>query len=78
MPRSIEWAECCHQQAAECASAATTATLSEARKDYLNIEQAWLRLASESDPVMRPEGRTWTALREEYAEERRAAMRIVK
>jgi len=35
----------CHQQAAECALAATTAILGEVRQAYLNIEQAWLQLA---------------------------------
>jgi hypothetical protein len=37
----------CRQQAAECAIAATTAILDEARQAYLNIEQAWLQLAPE-------------------------------
>jgi hypothetical protein len=35
----------CRQQAAECASAATIAILSDVRQAYLNIEQAWLQLA---------------------------------
>ena len=39
----------CHQQAAECASAATTAILGEVRQAYLNIEQAWLQLAPDID-----------------------------
>jgi hypothetical protein len=48
----------CHQQAAECASAATTAILGEVRQAYLNIEQAWLQLApyinSDSKKAARP------------------------
>jgi hypothetical protein len=39
----------CHQQAAECALAATTAILGEVRQAYLNIEQAWLQLAPDID-----------------------------
>ena len=35
----------CHQQAAECASVATTVISDEIRQAYLNIEQAWLHLA---------------------------------
>jgi hypothetical protein len=48
----------CHQQAAECALAATTAILGEVRQAYLNIEQAWLQLApdinSDSKKAARP------------------------
>jgi hypothetical protein len=39
----------CHQQAAECGLAATTAILGEVRQAYLNIEQAWLQLAPDID-----------------------------
>jgi hypothetical protein len=39
----------CHQQAAGCALAATTATLAEIREAYRNIEQAWLQLAPDLD-----------------------------
>lgn len=35
----------CHQQAAECAAAATHTALPEVREAYLNIAQAWLQLA---------------------------------
>jgi hypothetical protein len=46
-PRSDKRTAYCHQQAAECASAATTVISGEIRQAYLNIEQAWLRLAPE-------------------------------
>ena len=39
----------CRQQAAKCALAATTAILDEVRQAYLNIEQAWLQLAPDTD-----------------------------
>ena len=39
----------CHEQAAKCALAATTAILDEVRQAYLNIEQAWLQLAPDID-----------------------------
>jgi hypothetical protein len=39
----------CHQQAAECALAATTAILGGVKQAYLNIEQAWLQLAPDID-----------------------------
>jgi hypothetical protein len=49
----------CQQQAAECASAAATTTLSEIKDAYLNMEQAWLRLAPDIDSnqtfAIRPE-----------------------
>jgi hypothetical protein len=49
MPRTKDRTSYCRQQAAECASAATTTTLSEIREAYLNIEQAWLQLAPDID-----------------------------
>jgi hypothetical protein len=49
MPRTSKRTQYCHQQAAECASAAMTTTLSEAREAYLNMEQAWLQLAPDVD-----------------------------
>jgi hypothetical protein len=53
----------CRQQAAECALAATTAILGEARQAYLNIEQAWLQLAPDinSDSVSKKVARRSTA-----------------
>jgi hypothetical protein len=44
MPRTSKRTEYCQRQAAECASAAMTTTLSEAREAHLNMEQAWLQL----------------------------------
>jgi hypothetical protein len=49
MPRTKDRKSYCQQQAAECASAATATTLSEAREAYLNMEQAWLQLAPDVD-----------------------------
>jgi hypothetical protein len=49
MPRTKDRSSYCQQQAAECASAATATTLSEAREAYLNMEQAWLQLAPDVD-----------------------------
>jgi hypothetical protein len=45
MSRTKDRKSYCQQQAAECASAATTTALSEIRDAYLNMEQAWLQLA---------------------------------
>jgi hypothetical protein len=45
MPRSTTRTAYCHQQAAECASAATTTAVAEIREAYLNMQQAWLQLA---------------------------------
>lgn len=49
----------CQQQAAECASAANATNLSEIREAYLNMEQAWLKLAPDIDSnqtlTIRPE-----------------------
>ena len=47
MPRTIGRAAYCRQQAAECAAAATATALSEVKEAYLNLEQAWLKLAPE-------------------------------
>jgi len=47
MPSTIGRTAYCGQQAAECASAATATTLSEVKEAYLNLEQAWLKLAPE-------------------------------
>jgi hypothetical protein len=48
-PRDGKRTAYCHQQAAKCKLAATTAILSEIREAYLNIGQAWLQLAPEID-----------------------------
>jgi hypothetical protein len=47
MPHTIRRTAYCRQQAAECAAAATATTLSEVKEAYLNLEQAWLKLAPE-------------------------------
>jgi hypothetical protein len=47
MPRTTGRTAYCRRQAAECAAAATTTTLSEVKEAYLNLEQAWLKLAPE-------------------------------
>jgi hypothetical protein len=49
MARTSKRTEYCERQAAECASAAMTTTLSEAREAYLNMERAWLQLAPDVD-----------------------------
>jgi hypothetical protein len=49
MSRTKDRKSYCQQQAAECASAATTTALSEVRNAYLNMEQAWLQLAPDID-----------------------------
>lgn len=49
MPRINDRTEYCHRQAAECASAAAATTLSEVKEAYLNMQQAWLRLAPDVD-----------------------------
>jgi hypothetical protein len=49
MPRTNKRTKYCQQQAAECASAATTTALPEISKAYLNMEQAWLQLAPDID-----------------------------
>jgi hypothetical protein len=46
-PRADKRATYCHQQAAECALAATTVVSGEIKEAYLNIERAWLQLAPE-------------------------------
>jgi hypothetical protein len=46
----------CRKQAAECASAARATTLPEVREAYLNMEQAWLRLAPDIDNVQADRG----------------------
>src|SRR5690242_10064700 len=48
-PRADKRTTYCHQQAAECALAATTVVTGEIREAYLNIERAWLHLAPEID-----------------------------
>jgi hypothetical protein len=48
-PRADKRATYCHQQAAECALAATTVVSGEIKEAYLNIERAWLQLAPEID-----------------------------
>ena len=48
-PRADRRATYCHQQAAECALAATTVVSGEIKEAYLNIERAWLQLAPEID-----------------------------
>jgi hypothetical protein len=48
-PRADKRTAHCHQQAAECALAATTVVSSEIKAAYRNIEQAWLQLAPEID-----------------------------
>jgi hypothetical protein len=45
MPRNPDRTAYCNTQAANCATAATVATVPEIREAYLNIEQAWLQLA---------------------------------
>ena len=48
-PRADKRTTYCHQQAAECALAATTVVSGEIKEAYLNIERAWLQLAPEID-----------------------------
>ena len=48
-PRADKRVAYCHQQAAECALAATTVVSGEIKEAYLNIERAWLQLAPEID-----------------------------
>jgi hypothetical protein len=48
-PRADKRTTYCHQQAAECAVAATTVVSGEIREAYLAIERAWLQLAPEID-----------------------------
>jgi len=55
-PRADKRTAYCHQQAAECALAATTVVSGEIRAAYLNIERAWLQLAPEIDSTRK--GRT--------------------
>jgi len=55
-PRADKRTTYCHQQAAECALAATTVVSGEIRAAYLNIERAWLQLAPEIDSTRK--GRT--------------------
>jgi hypothetical protein len=45
MPQNDERREYCRQQAAQCAAAAAAATVAHVREAYLDMEQAWLRLA---------------------------------
>jgi hypothetical protein len=45
MPHTNNRTEYCHQQAAECETAATNTALPEVREAYLNIAKAWLQLA---------------------------------
>ncbi len=54
MPRNTSRTAYCHQQAAECASAASATVLAEVREAYLNMEQAWLQLAPDIDSNQSP------------------------
>jgi hypothetical protein len=51
MPPAHKKGEHCRDQAAECATAATVATLADVREAYLNLEQGWIELASEFDEM---------------------------
>lgn len=69
MARGLDRTLYCHQQAAECASAAAMTSLPEVREAYLNIERGWLELApdvesNETVPTTRPSGNRGRPLRE--------------